>query len=222
MEDSFERSQITFYKSFFDAIRRIRKDADRAKAYDAVFSYAFLSELPDFDALPDSAAIAFDLIKPNLDASRRKAKSGKTGGSAKQTESKPEAKQEQGEPASKKENKKEKEGENKKENECSPPIPPQFSPALHTAVDDWLRYKAERRETYKPTGLKQLFTQIGNCAAEYGDAEIIKLISESMASNYQGIMFDRAGRALPRAAMQKTRYQDADEWAAEMEARYGT
>ena len=80
--------------------------------------------------MSDAAAIAFMLIKPNLDASRRKAKSGKNGGTSKQTASKAEAngkqsgsnaeangKQEQ--PASEKEKEKERE----KENECYPPTP---------------------------------------------------------------------------------------------------
>lgn len=113
-----ERTQFTFYESFFKAISRIKKDADRCKAYDAICSYALYGEEPDMDYLPDAAAIAFELSKPNLDASRRKAQSGKRGGEHKQTESKTEANSKQ--TASKKE----KEKENKKENECYTPIPP--------------------------------------------------------------------------------------------------
>lgn len=129
-----ERNQFTFYRSFYEAIRRIRKDGDRAKAYDAICSYALYGTEPDMDKLPDAAAIAFDLIKPNLDASKRKAESGKRGGSEKQTGSKPEANEKQ--IASKPEasrnqeeaiSEKEKEKENKKEkeieNKCYPPTP---------------------------------------------------------------------------------------------------
>lgn len=113
-----ERTQFTFYESFFKAISRIKKDADRCKAYDAICSYALYGEEPDIERLPDSAAIAFELSKPNLDASRRKAQNGKKGGESKQTESKSQAKPKQ--TASKKE----KEKENKKENECYSPLPP--------------------------------------------------------------------------------------------------
>ena len=113
-----DRTQFTFYESFFKAISRIKKDADRCKAYDAICSYALYGEAPDIERLPDSAAIAFELSKPNLDASRRKAQSGKKGGESKQTESKPQAKSKQ--TASKKE----KEKENQKENECYNPLPP--------------------------------------------------------------------------------------------------
>lgn len=115
-----ERKQFTFYESFASALRRIKKDADRAKAYDAICDYALHGMLPDVDALPDAAAIAFELIKPTLDASAKKAKSGKSGGEAKQTESKPQANVKQ--TAREKEGEKEKEVEGEieveKENEC--------------------------------------------------------------------------------------------------------
>lgn len=127
-----ERNQFTFYRSFYEAIRRIRKDGDRAKAYDAICSYALYGTEPDMDKLPDAAAIAFDLIKPNLDASKRKAESGKRGGSEKQTGSKPEANEKQiaskpEAPRNQEEPVSEKEKENKKEieieNKCYSPTP---------------------------------------------------------------------------------------------------
>lgn len=137
------RNQFTFYESFYSAIRRIRKDTDRVKAYDAVCCYALTGEIPDLDALPDSAAIAFDLIRPNLDTSRRKSENGKQGGSKaeanakqagskpvaneKQTASKPVANRKQCENASdgEVEVEVEKEGEIEIENECYiSPLPP--------------------------------------------------------------------------------------------------
>ena len=66
-----------------------------------------------------------------------------------------------------------------------------FSPELEAAVTDWLTYKQERRESYKPTGLKSMLTQVKNAAAEYGDAAVVGIIRDSMASGYQGIIFDR-------------------------------
>ena len=68
-----ERGQFTFYGSFYKAIRRIRKKSARADAYDAICAYALLGIEPEMDALDAGAAIVFDLIKPNLDASKRKA-----------------------------------------------------------------------------------------------------------------------------------------------------
>ena len=197
-----QRSQFTFYESFFNALSRIKKDADRAKAYDAICAYALYGTEPDMDALPDSVAIAFELVKPNLDSSRRKANSGKKGGekkhsaseeneeaNGKQNGSKPQAKRKQ--TASEKENKK----ENKKENECYNPLTPsqeeKFSPFLLEAVKDWLRYKHERKEDYKPTGLEAMTTEISNQAAQHGDMAVDALIRSCMANNWRGIIWDR-------------------------------
>lgn len=122
-----DRTQFTFYESFYKAAKRIKNPAARAEVYDAICEYALYGNEPDIDALSEMAAIAFELIKPNLDASRKKAESGKLGGTKKQSESnneangsKTEAKRKQNEASekqeqteSKKENKKEKEGENK-------------------------------------------------------------------------------------------------------------
>lgn len=86
-----ERSQFTFYDSFFQAISRIKSKAARCDAYDALCKYALLGIEPDIDKLPDAAAIAFVSFKPNIDAGRRKAMSGSIGGKSKQSSSKDEA-----------------------------------------------------------------------------------------------------------------------------------
>lgn len=120
-----DRTQFTFYESFYKAAKRIKDPSARAEVYDAICEYALYGNEPDIDALSEMAAIAFELIKPNLDASRKKAESGKLGGTKKQskstleaTGSKTEAKRKQKEASeqqeqsvSKKENKKE--GKNK-------------------------------------------------------------------------------------------------------------
>lgn len=110
-----ERKQFTFYESFAKALKRIKKDSDRAKAYDAICAYALYGEIPDLEKLPDAAALAFELIRPTLDSSARKASNGKAGG--KQTASKTEANGKQ--TASEKEKEKEGEIEKEIENECS-------------------------------------------------------------------------------------------------------
>jgi len=96
------RTQFTFYESFYKAISRIKKKADRADAYDIICSYALFQEEPNLDSVSDAVAIAFELLRPVLDKAREKAENGKNGGSkpkanSKQTVSKPEN------PASKKE-----------------------------------------------------------------------------------------------------------------------
>ena len=74
-----KRSQFTLYESFATALRHIRKKADRCTAYDAIVDYALYGLEPDMEALPNAAAIALELIRPNLDASRRKAAGGAKG-----------------------------------------------------------------------------------------------------------------------------------------------
>lgn len=199
-----ERTQFTFYRSFASALKRIRKDADRAKAYDAICDYALDGKEPDLSGLPDAAAIAFDLIRPVLDTSKRKSENGKRGANAKrekedskpkakqkqasskskQNDSKPEANAKRGETSSEKE--KEKEKEKELENECYLPL----TPSLREIVKQWVTYKAERKEAYKPTGLQKLVSQIANATEKYGEKAMADVIERSMAANYQGIVFD--------------------------------
>ena len=134
-----ERGQFTFYASFAKAAERIRKKADRCDFYDAVKDYAIYGKEPEWEALSDTVAVAFELVRPTLDASKRKAENGKRGGAAskpeapgsksKQSESKPEAKrskpkQTASEKEGEKENEKEGEKESEIENECSKILPP--------------------------------------------------------------------------------------------------
>lgn len=205
------RKQFTFYGSFYDAVSVIKDPEARLQAYEAICSYALSGVEPDMDSLADAAAIAFIMAKPNLDAAKVKSDAGKRGGekskpeagesiaeaNVKQTEAEPKQNEAEGkQTVSKKEN----EGENKieieKENECyTSPAPSlddcNFSPELRAAVNDWLTYKRERRESYKPTGLKSMLTRIEQSAAEYGDSAVIEIIRDSMASGYHGILFDR-------------------------------
>lgn len=76
-----ERTQFTFYESFFKAISRIKKKADRADAYDIICRYALTQEEPDLDSVSDAVAIAFELLRPVLDKAKERAESGKRGGS---------------------------------------------------------------------------------------------------------------------------------------------
>ena len=115
-----ERKQFTFYESFFRAVSRIRDRQARCEAYDAVCRYALTGALPDLEQLADVVAITFELIRPTLDSSRMKAKSGTRGGSRKQAESKSKqtgSKAEANRKQSAREGEKEKEGEVEEEEE---------------------------------------------------------------------------------------------------------
>lgn len=108
-----QRTQFTFYESFYKAVKRIKDPESRAQAYDAICAYALYGQEPNLDSFSDFSAIAFELIKPNLDSSRKKAENGKAGGSKKQNKSKKEANKKQEQIESEKENEDEKEKENK-------------------------------------------------------------------------------------------------------------
>lgn len=111
-----ERTQFTFYDSFFRSVSRIRNKSARCDAYDAICRYALTGEEPDLNDMSDAAAIAFEGAKPNLDSSRRKAESGKKGGETKLTESKPQANEKQ--TASKKKDKNKDKNKNKNKDKC--------------------------------------------------------------------------------------------------------
>lgn len=66
-----------------------------------------------------------------------------------------------------------------------------FSPALISKIEQWLQYKKERRQTYKPTGLQALISEIQNNVNTYGEPAVIDLIQKCMSANYQGIIFDK-------------------------------
>ena len=206
------RNQFTFYASYYDAIQHLKKQ-DQLAVIMAICAYALDGTDPK---LTGAAASAFILIKPTLDTSRRKAESGKRGGSAKQEASKVEANGKQSAREKEKEKEKEKEGEIEIEEEYECTIPPtplsgrthtkpakgmevdpveeelsRLSPDLRTAMEKWLKYKKERREAYKATGLSALVSKVINEAQRFGEQAVVDVVEKSMASNYAGILFDR-------------------------------
>ena len=64
-----------------------------------------------------------------------------------------------------------------------------FPQALQKKVNEWLKYKKEKRQSYQPTGLRRLLAQIKNKCAEYGEQAVIDVIDMSMANNYEGILW---------------------------------
>lgn len=202
-----ERAQFTFYRSYRDALRALPPKEFKAAVL-AICDYALDETEPALSGIPNSV---FILIRPTLDSGRikaanraKKAESEEEGThnkprtNEKQTQNKKQTKQKQNrkEKEGEKEGEGEREKEREKENDSSPPIVPpdgldSLSPALREAVEDWLRYKDEKRNTYKPQGLKSLVTQVKNNAYRYGDAAVIELIQQCMSNNYQGIIFDR-------------------------------
>lgn len=73
-----------------------------------------------------------------------------------------------------------------------------ISKELQATMESWLKYKTERRESYKEQGLRALMKKASVSEKEYGTSAVIEIIEASMSSGYQGITWDRLrGRASP-------------------------
>ena len=72
-----------------------------------------------------------------------------------------------------------------------------FTEALHNKVNDWLDYKKEKRQPYKPKGLQSLLSQIQNQCAQHGEQAVIYVIDTSMANNYEGILWAKIAEVKP-------------------------
>lgn len=72
-----ERNQFTFYRSYLDAIRRLSAD-EQGEILWAICVYALDEVMPE--NLSPIAETVFTLVKPTLDAGRKKALSGQKGG----------------------------------------------------------------------------------------------------------------------------------------------
>lgn len=98
---------------------------------------------------------------------------------------------------------KEKEKENKRKESKGKGESPfgDFPDTLKEKLEEWLRYKSERRESYKPTGLHSLVEQVKKHRKDATDAQICALIDESMANGWRGIIWDRLKAAKPANAV---------------------
>lgn len=126
------RNQFTFYRSFWTSVSKLSPDI-QLPFLQAIIQYALDGIIPE-DLDPVCTAM-FALVRPNLDASRRRAESGRIGGS----KSKANTKQH----SSEKEIELDKEDESDNEGEIEVmPIP---SVNIHTFDELWNAYPIQRR-----------------------------------------------------------------------------
>jgi hypothetical protein len=154
-----ERKQFTFYAGFAKSISRIKKAADRAAAYDAIVEYALYGIEPNLEALPDAAAIVFELSKPVLDSSRRKAESGKKGGSAEASAKQNESKQEANDEQSESKNKNKYKNKNKNNSSISPIS--SSSRFIPPTVDEVAEYCQQRNNGIDPVAFVNFYKSKG-------------------------------------------------------------
>lgn len=62
-----------------------------------------------------------------------------------------------------------------------------FSEECFNAIRDWLKYKKEKKQSYKLTGLKTLLNKLKGWKENNGDSYVIDAIENSICNNYSGI-----------------------------------
>jgi hypothetical protein len=96
-----------------------------------------------------------------------------------------------------------------------------FSDPMRLKVEEWLKYKDERKESYKPTGLKNLLTQIEKKIIEHSEDQVIVAIGDSMANNYKGIVWERIKPLTLMDAKKQSIYSHMDKAGIMMDSYQG-
>ena len=218
--------KLTYIKLFLDYRYAVEplSDAEKGRLFMALIDYAMLGEVPQLNGnerflFPMMRAQIDRDIKEMEDLSDERSEAGKKGAEAKQAKAS-KAKQNKQMPDLLSKTSKDKDKDKDKDEDYNPPKPPEsdlnaFEGRLREAVEEWLRYKHERREDYKPVGRKSLLSQIASNAKEYGDEAVADVIRESMSSGYKGIVFDRLARPTYRKADKPSRDAEMDDLVAE-------
>ena len=80
---------------------------------------------------------------------------------------------------------------------------------LREKIEEWLKYKWERKEYYKETGFKSLLAKLEKATNQYGVENMLNLIDECMASNYKGIIFEKLEK---QNKSKQDRKEELPEW----------
>lgn len=164
-----------------------------------------------------------------------KANQNKTKGEPKQNQDETKGKPNENENVNANDNANDNANENEKVNangKDSPPLPPtmektkretqeqiynritegrDISPALDAKLREWLKYKAERNERYKETGMNNMVSQVLNRVEQHGESTVIERISRAMGDQWKGMNIDKLGEA-PRTRAQPQAGGVFDEW----------
>ena len=223
IEEKIEIKGFTFYSNYFDFYKNL-SDKERLKLADAILFYMF--ENKETNNLNGMLTAIWTNIKMPLDNSKINIKNGKKGGRPK-TETITEEK------ANKNRNNNPKETETiteekakTKANNISNFFISNFlflnnnknnKVLLENKVNEWFKYKIERKDKYTETGLNTLLKKIEKATEKYGVERVIELIDESMANNYQGIIFDKLEKIAPKSngkveAIREYTDEQGDQW----------
>ena len=221
-----QREGIIFFRSWRDAIREIPEDK-RVNAYEAIIDYALDGTVPEASGLIKMVFLmAKPSIDKNEKAYRDGKKGGRPPGSTKKPGSannktmvsenknppffKPQSKEKEKATATDTDDVTATEEEEAPKpaltparvstqtifNACLMAYP--ISKELQETMESWLKYKTERRESYKEQSLRTLMKKASEAEQKYGTLAVIDTIDNSIANRYQGIIWDRlGGRASP-------------------------
>lgn len=79
-----------------------------------------------------------------------------------------------------------------------------FSPEVESAISEWLSYKAERGQSYKPRGLNTLIKKIKENVELHGDTAVVANIDRSISNNWAGLFWDNIGTGSARQSAKMT------------------
>lgn len=92
---------------------------------------------------------------------------------------------------------------------------------VHEKMEEWLKYKTERKDKYTETGLKALLRRVENTSLTYGDDAVIELIEESIANGWKGIMFDRLKQQKQATSKQQNKQSNGIDFRQMWDAERG-
>lgn len=81
----------------------------------------------------------------------------------------------------------------------NPPLPPlremveekNYPDVLKEKLNEWLKYKSEKKQTYQPTGFKTLLNKVDKAYKDFGAEAVAGCFDKSMENNWQGVFFDK-------------------------------
>lgn len=209
---------FVFYASFFEAISSLGSK-DQLELYQTIAKYALKGEENE---LKQPLKSLWVLIKPQIDASQKRRRNGKSGGAPagnRNAEKQPMVDFESNQRLSEKQpnnnvnvnvngNVNGNGNDNKtphtprkrwdaalEENEAFRSLPDR----AQNAAREWLCYKREKRQGYTERGLRSFVTEFANKVDQYGESAVCGLVNECMANNWRGIIWDKLARGEPRA-----------------------
>ena len=91
-----------------------------------------------------------------------------------------------------------------------------FAFEIEEKINEWLTYKKEKKQSYKPTGFKTLLKNIQNAIYEIGEQAVLDSIDNCIASNYSGLFFNKKNKSNNAIVSQSKKQNDQFlDWCAE-------